>query len=109
MTYFGTEPTEKICIFLNSLLYMRECVGVYQLTRHKGNTVDFAIWGCFLGPKQWQHDEQKGPLRKAALTFPGSAGVGPGGSSEGPPYMETWSSFSFHALGTTGDQKSLVY
>lgn len=43
----------------------------------------------------------------AALTFPGSAGMGPGGSSEGPHCMETWFSFSFYALGTMGDEKSL--
>ena len=38
---------------------------------------------------------------KAALIFPESAGMVPGGSSEGPHHMETWFSFDFHALGTT--------
>lgn len=47
---------------------------------------------------------------KAALIFPGYAGAGPDGSSEGPHCMKTWFSFTFHALGTTGDKKNhLVY
>lgn len=44
-----------------------------------------------------------------ALTFPGSAEMGPGGISEGPHCMETWFSFSVHALGTVGDQKALCF
>lgn len=44
---------------------------------------------------------------KVALTFPGSAEMEPGGSSEEPHGMATLLGFSFHALGTTGDPTSL--
>lgn len=75
LSYFGTKPTDQICIFLNRLFYTQLCVFFTNSPSVKEMHLTFLQDGVPLVPPT-----------KAALTLTGSAA---GRSAEGPHGMET--------------------